>query len=103
MVGKAGLERKMEPVLCGVDGERRVEVDVKGKTMRILKTQDPQPGNTLTLTLQASLQQVAENAFNGQAEQPWYWTFTRRDPRHYQSTDLRSRPIRPGLDYQRMA
>jgi penicillin-binding protein 2 len=67
VVGKAGLERKMEPVLCGIDGERRVEVDVKGKTMRILKTQDPQPGNNLTLTLQASLQHVAENAFNGQA------------------------------------
>lgn len=67
VVGKAGLERKMEAVLCGVDGERRVEVDVKGKTMRILKTQDPQPGNNLVLTLQASLQQVAENAFDGQA------------------------------------
>ena len=67
VVGKAGLERKMEHILSGVDGERRVEVDVQGKTMRILKTQDPQPGNKLVLTLQTSLQQVAENAFNGQA------------------------------------
>lgn len=67
VVGKAGLEKNLEPVLCGIDGERRVEVDVKGKTMRILKTLDPQPGNNVVLTLQASLQQVAEQAFDGQA------------------------------------
>jgi penicillin-binding protein 2 len=67
VVGKAGLEKNLEAILCGIDGERRVEVDVKGKSMRILKTQDPQPGHQVALTLQASLQQVAEKAFDGQA------------------------------------
>jgi penicillin-binding protein 2 len=67
VVGKAGLEKYLEAILCGIDGERRVEVDVKGKSMRILKTQNPQPGNQVFLTLQASLQQVAEQAFDGQA------------------------------------
>lgn len=67
VVGKAGIEKKLEHVLCGINGERRVEVDVQGKSMRILKTQDPQPGNQVVLTLQASLQQVAEKAFDGQA------------------------------------
>lgn len=67
VVGKAGLEKRLEAVLRGTEGERRVEVDVQGKTMRILKTQDPQPGNQVVLTLQASLQQVAEESFQGQA------------------------------------
>ncbi|WP_083558429.1 penicillin-binding protein 2 [Syntrophotalea acetylenica] len=67
VIGKAGLEKNLEPILAGTDGERRVEVDVKGKSMRILKTLDPQPGSEVVLTLQASLQQVAEQAFGEQA------------------------------------
>jgi penicillin-binding protein 2 len=66
-VGKRGLEKLFEKYLRGVEGERRVEVDVKGRELRILKTQQPRPGNKVFLTLKRDLQQVAENAFGEEA------------------------------------
>ncbi len=66
-VGKNGLERGFEQYLTGVPGERRVEVDVKGKKLRILKTLEPIPGNRVTLTLNRDLQLATEAAFGDQA------------------------------------
>ncbi len=66
-VGKSGLEKSLEGFLKGIDGERRVEVDVQGKKLRILKTLDPAPGNHVYLTIRHDLQQAAEEAFGDQA------------------------------------
>ncbi len=66
-VGKRGLEKSLESYLRGVEGEKRVEVDVKGSEMRILKTQEPQPGNRVFLSLRRDLQLAAEEAFGDQA------------------------------------
>ena len=66
-VGKSGLEKVLEPYLRGQEGERRVEVDVKGKELRLLQTQDPVPGDRVYLTIDSGLQKVAENAFGKQA------------------------------------
>ncbi|OEU61425.1 MAG: penicillin-binding protein 2 [Desulfuromonadales bacterium C00003094] len=66
-VGKNGLEKAIEPYLNGIPGERRVEVDVKGKKLRILKTQEPVPGNRVTLTINRDLQLATEAAFGDQA------------------------------------
>lgn len=66
-VGKNGLEKALEPYLNGIPGERRVEVDVKGKKLRILKTQEPIPGNRVTLTVDRDLQLATEAAFGDQA------------------------------------
>ncbi|APG27407.1 penicillin-binding protein 2 [Syntrophotalea acetylenivorans] len=66
-VGKNGLERGIEQYLTGIPGERRVEVDVKGKKLRILKTQEPVPGNRVTLTINRDLQLATEEAFGDQA------------------------------------
>ena len=66
-VGKNGLEKGLESYLNGVPGERRVEVDVKGKKLRILKTQEPVPGNRVTLTIDRDLQLATEAAFGDQA------------------------------------
>ncbi len=66
-VGKSGLEKAMEGYLAGTAGERRVEVDVQGKKLRILKTLEPMPGRRLFLTIRQDLQQAAEQAFGDQA------------------------------------
>ncbi len=66
-VGKRGLEKLFERYLRGIEGERRLEVDVKGRELRILKTQDPQPGNKVFLTLKRDLQQAAEVALGEEA------------------------------------
>ena len=66
-VGKNGLEKAIEPYLNGIPGEQRVEVDVQGKKLRILKTQEPVPGNRVTLTINRDLQLATEEAFGDQA------------------------------------
>ncbi|MEZ4598715.1 MAG: penicillin-binding protein 2 [Syntrophotaleaceae bacterium] len=66
-VGKSGLEKQLEKYLKGTDGERRVEVDVQGKKLRILKTLEPSPGQRVLLTIRQDLQQAAEEAFGEEA------------------------------------
>ncbi len=62
-VGKSGLEKSMESTLRGVAGQRRVEVDVRGKELRLLKILDAAPGNKVYLTIDRKLQQATEAAF----------------------------------------
>ena len=66
-VGKSGLEQVLESQLHGREGERLVEVDVKGNELRTLKTLEPRPGKRVYLTLQEKLQATAEKAFGDQA------------------------------------
>ena len=66
-VGKSGLEQLLEADLRGQEGERLIEVDVKGKELRTLKTLEPLPGHKVYLTLQRRVQQAAEAAFGDQA------------------------------------
>ncbi|BCR04369.1 penicillin-binding protein 2 [Desulfuromonas versatilis] len=66
-VGKSGLEKRLEPSLRGVAGDRLVEVNVKGKELRQLKTRDPVPGYKVYLTIDRDLQLAAEKAFGEQA------------------------------------
>jgi penicillin-binding protein 2 len=55
-IGKAGIEREMEPLLRGKPGARRTEVTARGKLVRELETRPDTPGNTLKLTIDAGLQ-----------------------------------------------
>ncbi|NIQ95784.1 MAG: penicillin-binding protein 2 [Desulfuromonadales bacterium] len=66
-IGKAGIERLLEPHLRGEEGQRLLEVDVQGKELRQLKVQEPEPGNKVFLTLQRDVQVAAEEAFGDQA------------------------------------
>jgi len=66
-VGKSGLEMALEPYLHGIDGQRRVEVDVKGRELRLLRTQEPVPGDRVFLTLRRDVQMAAEKAFADEA------------------------------------
>lgn len=55
-VGKSGLEYQYEPLLQGVAGQDRIEVDAKGRVDRILQEVPPTQGDTLKLYLDARLQ-----------------------------------------------
>ena len=61
--GKTGLEQNYEFDLHGVSGFEQVEVDAGGRAVRTLARTAPIAGNKLTLTIDARLQRIAEQAF----------------------------------------
>jgi penicillin-binding protein 2 len=61
-VGKDGIENEYDHLLRGTDGYQTVEVDNAGRPKQYLASVDPTPGNSLTLTIDAKLQQTAETA-----------------------------------------
>lgn len=67
LIGKTGLERLFEEKLRGEDGYRLIEVNVRGRELRQVTTQKPAPGQRLTLTLDAKVQEAGEKAFGEQA------------------------------------
>lgn len=62
-IGKLGLEKYYEDDLHGQVGFQRVEVNASGRTLRVLDEQPPVVGNNLHLTIDSSLQQLAEELF----------------------------------------
>jgi penicillin-binding protein 2 len=61
--GKSGLEQHYEFDLHGTSGFEQVEVDAGGRPVRTLARTAPVPGNNLTLTIDAKLQEIVEQAF----------------------------------------
>jgi penicillin-binding protein 2 len=61
--GKTGLEQRYEFDLHGGTGFEQVEVDAGGRAVRTLARTAPVAGNNLTLTIDAELQRIAEQAF----------------------------------------
>lgn len=64
-IGKSGIEKYYEEDLHGVVGYKEVENDATGKSVRILKSTTGTPGKNIYLTIDASLQLVAEQALGG--------------------------------------
>lgn len=62
-IGKTGIEQSYEKELHGTTGFEQVEVDAGGRAVRALSRTAPKSGNDLVLTLDAKLQEVAEQAF----------------------------------------
>ncbi len=62
-IGKLGLEKYYEDELHGEVGYQRVEVNASGRTLRVLDETPPRSGKNLYLTIDSSLQQLAENLF----------------------------------------
>ncbi len=62
-IGKTGLEQHYEYELHGETGFEEVEIDSGGRALRSLKRIPPVSGNNLTLTLDAKLQEITEQAF----------------------------------------
>jgi penicillin-binding protein 2 len=61
--GKTGLEQHYEFKLHGETGFEQVEVDAGGRAVRTLARSAPVAGSNLTLTVDAELQRIAEQAF----------------------------------------
>jgi penicillin-binding protein 2 len=62
-IGKTGLEQSYENDLHGITGIEQVEVDSGGRAVRMLSRTAPVSGNTLILSIDAKLQEIAENSF----------------------------------------
>jgi len=62
-IGKIGIEQSYERELHGTTGFEQVEVDAGGRGVRVLSRTAPKSGNTLTLTIDIKLQEIAEQAF----------------------------------------
>lgn len=60
-IGKSGLERGYEDRLRGTPGRREVEVNVTGREVRVLQETASVDGDKLTLTLDATLQQLVQD------------------------------------------
>jgi penicillin-binding protein 2 len=67
IVGKHGLEKFLDAYIRGHRGAELVEVNVYGKEIKNLGRIDPVSGNNVVLTIDASLQKVAWEAFAGKA------------------------------------
>lgn len=62
-IGKTGVEQRYERELHGSTGFEQVEVDAGGRAVRVVSRTAPQSGNNVMLSLDSSLQEVAEQAF----------------------------------------
>ena len=62
-IGKNGLEQHYEFELHGETGYEEVEIDAGGRALRSLKRIPPVSGNNLSLSLDAKLQEITEQAF----------------------------------------
>ncbi len=65
-IGKLGLEKFYEDDLHGEVGYQRVEVNASGRTLRVLDETPPHAGRNLYLTIDSSLQQLAEDLFENE-------------------------------------
>lgn len=65
IVGQLGLEHAHDGLLSGFAGEEETIVNSAGRTIRVLNQIPPEPGHTLTLTLDVRLQQQAEALLEG--------------------------------------
>lgn len=65
-IGKTGVEQAYESLLHGRPGFQHVETNAQGRILRVLERSDPTPGSNIYLTVDASLQAVAERALGGE-------------------------------------
>ena len=61
-IGRSGVEAAFEQYLKGTDGKRIVSTNADGKITGEYYEKPPQPGNTVELTIDLSLQQAVESA-----------------------------------------
>jgi penicillin-binding protein 2 len=62
-IGKTGVEATFEDVLRGTYGQQEVEQDALGRILRTVQvTQEPEPGNSIELTIDVAIQRQAEEA-----------------------------------------
>ncbi|MFA6430856.1 MAG: penicillin-binding protein 2 [Candidatus Margulisiibacteriota bacterium] len=67
LIGKDGIEKVYDKYLRGIDGGKKIEVDVRGAPVRLLASVDPVPGANIRLTIDLDLQLAAEKALGANA------------------------------------
>jgi penicillin-binding protein 2 len=87
VVGKQGIERQYNRHLMGVDGQRQVVVDNRGKEREVFGLKEAIPGKNLQLTLDLDVQAVAELAMEGRRG-----AVVALDPRNGEIIAMVSRP-----------
>ena len=65
LVGKGGVEEAFEEYLHGTNGVKLVTTDKNGKVTGELYAKEPEPGNTVALTIDLDLQKAAEDSLAG--------------------------------------
>jgi len=65
IVGKDGVEKYYDKEIRGIDGGKKIEVDVYGTPTRLLESLDSIPGADAVLTIDIDLQVAAEKALGG--------------------------------------
>jgi penicillin-binding protein 2 len=95
LVGQAGVESQYNRTLMGTDGVRHVIVNSRGAEVSEMDRVPPVEGPGLTLTLDADLQQVVEQALDGHSG-----TVVALDP---QTGDVLAMASRPAYDPNRFA
>jgi penicillin-binding protein 2 len=66
VIGKEGLEQQYDAYLRGRPGGEQIEVNAQGQLVRRLGPVDPTPGNSLVLTIDWRVQELAERALREQ-------------------------------------
>lgn len=89
-LGQAGVEAVYDRTLKGVDGGVQVRIDASGRELGVLSRSQPLPGDNLVLSLDAGLQQVAEEAMGPEAG-----AVVALDPRNGEVLALVSKPDYP--------
>lgn len=68
-IGKSGLEFFYDDALRGKNGQRKAEVDARGKIVNILAEDPPITGQTMVLNIDAPLQQAATDFLKDELKQ----------------------------------
>jgi len=64
-LGQSGVERRFDAFIRGVDGGEQIEVDARGRALRLVNRDEPQSGSNVFLTIDRKIQEAAEAAFIG--------------------------------------
>ena len=87
IVGKFGIEKQYNDVLMGVDGQRQVMVDNRGREREVIGIKDAIAGKNLQLTIDLDLQAIAELVLDGRKG-----AIVALDPRNGEVLAMASRP-----------
>ncbi|MGR3484124.1 MAG: penicillin-binding protein 2 [Paracoccaceae bacterium] len=66
-IGKTGVENKLERLLRGAAGTKRIEVNARGRVMRELSREEGDPGADLQLTIDSRLQSYVQARLDGES------------------------------------
>lgn len=64
-LGQSGVERRYDGFIRGLDGGEEIEVDARGRALRIMSRIEPHSGDNIYLTIDKRIQEAAETAFAG--------------------------------------